>query len=145
MKLSTKGQYALLAMVDLALHQDVGPIALSQIAERQQLPLRYLEQLFPKLRREGLVVSVRGARGGYSLARPRQEIAVSEIMVAVEEPIRLMRCKSGSGISCQGKPTQCLTHALLSKLNRVIVGYLSGVTLDQVCNRELPDLLGKST
>src|SRR3954451_2400562 len=98
MRLSTKGRYAVMAMVDLAKHSDGSPVSLAEIAERQEISLSYLEQLFAKLRRGGLVRSVRGAGGGYLLALPAGETRIGDIVLAVDEPIRATRCPPGSTI-----------------------------------------------
>ncbi len=100
MKLSTKGRYAVMAMVDLAAQNSDRPIALAEIAERQDISLSYLEQLFAKLRRGGLVASVRGPGGGYRLARPAEETRIADIILAVDEPIRATRCTPGQPHGC---------------------------------------------
>jgi len=133
MKLSTKGRYAVMAMVDLAQYGRDDPITLADIAERQEISLSYLEQLFAKLRRGGLVRSVRGPGGGYLLAFPSDEIRISDIIHAVDEPIRATRCAPGSTIGCISRRSRCLTHDLWSELGHQIHLYLSSVTLDDVC------------
>jgi Rrf2 family iron-sulfur cluster assembly transcriptional regulator len=132
-KLSTKGRYAVMAMVDLAQFGATGPITLADIAERQEISLSYLEQLFAKLRRGGLVRSVRGPGGGYRLAFPADEVRISDIIHAVDEPIRATRCIPGSSTGCVTKHSRCLTHDLWSELGHQIQLYLSSVTLDDVC------------
>ncbi len=101
MKLSTKGRYAVMAMVDLDIHSDNKPISLADIAERQEISLSYLEQLFAKLRRGGLVKSVRGPGGGYLLAHAGEETRISDVILAVVEPIRATRCTPGQPFGCR--------------------------------------------
>jgi Rrf2 family iron-sulfur cluster assembly transcriptional regulator len=102
MRLSTKGRYAVMAMVDLAKHSQGDPIALAEIAERQEISLSYLEQLFAKLRVGGLVKSVRGPGGGYLLGHPADETRISDVILAVDEPIRAVRCAPGAPMGCRG-------------------------------------------
>lgn len=132
MRLSTKGRYAVMAMTDLALRQDNAGrgVALSDVAGRQEISLSYLEQLFARLRREGLVVSARGPGGGYRLARPPAEIAVGQIVRAVDEPIKATRCSAARG--CMKKGERCLTHDLWDDLGRHIESYLDSVSLADV-------------
>jgi Rrf2 family iron-sulfur cluster assembly transcriptional regulator len=137
MKLSTKGRYAVMAMVDLAQHSAEGPVCLSEIAERQEISLSYLEQLFAKLRRGGLVKSVRGPGGGYLLAHERDATRISDIILAVDEPIRAVRCKPGATLGCRGDRSRCLTHDLWEELSNQIHLYLSAVTLGDVCERRV--------
>ncbi len=141
MRLSTKGRYAVMAMVDLAKHSCGRPIALSEIAERQEISLSYLEQLFAKLRSAGLVKSVRGPGGGYLLGHGGEGTRISDIILAVDEPIRAVRCAPGAPIGCRGSKTRCLTHDLWEELGNQIHLYLSSVTLADVCERRV---LGKS-
>ena len=131
MRLTTKGRYAVTAMVDLALHGQEGPVALADIAERQMISLSYLEQLFGRLRRTGLVESVRGPGGGYMLARPMNETAVSDIILAVDEPISATQCGGNEGKMCKGTE-HCLTHWLWMRLGDHIYDFLAEVTLDQL-------------
>lgn len=133
MKLSTKGRYAVMAMVDLAQFGADGPITLADIAERQEISLSYLEQLFAKLRRGGLVRSVRGPGGGYLLAFPSDEIRISDIIHAVDEPIRATRCEPDRSTGCMSKRSRCLTHDLWSELGHQIHLFLSSVSLADVC------------
>ncbi len=130
MELNTKGRYAVMAMADLAKHQVETAVPLSQIADRQQLSLSYLEQIFLRLRRAGLVESARGRTGGYKLGRPASEIKVGEIMAAVEEATRMTRCMEG-GIGCLGEE-RCLTHSLWHSLGGHIAAFLWDVTLSEV-------------
>jgi Rrf2 family iron-sulfur cluster assembly transcriptional regulator len=136
-RLSTKGRYAVMAMVDLAQHGDGGPVSLAEIAERQEISLCYLEQLFAKLRRGGLVKSVRGPGGGYLLAHGRDETRIADIIAAVDEPIRAVRCTPGSAIGCRGDRSRCLTHDLWEELSNQIHLYLSSVSLGDVCERRV--------
>ena len=137
MKLSTKGRYAVMAMVDLASHSHGQPVALADIAERQEISLSYLEQLFAKLRRGGLVRSVRGPGGGYLLAYPVDGTRVSDVILAVDEPIRATRCAPGSPSGCRTNRSRCLTHDLWEELGNQIHLYLSSVTLADVVNRRV--------
>ncbi|RIA56691.1 Rrf2 family transcriptional regulator [Dichotomicrobium thermohalophilum] len=137
MQLSTKGRYAVMAMVDLASRSSDSPIRLASIAEKQQISLAYLEQLFTKLRRAGLVTSARGPGGGYRLSRRPEEIFVSEIMNAVDEPIKMTRCISGSEIACIGNKGRCLTHDLWRALGDHILLFLQTVTLRDVLDGDL--------
>lgn len=137
MKLSTKGRYAVMAMVDLASHSKGSPVALADIAERQEISLSYLEQLFAKLRKGGLVKSVRGPGGGYLLAHAIEETRISDIIVAVDEPIRATRCAPGSPSGCRSNKSRCLTHDLWEELGNQIHLYLSSVSLSDVCNRRV--------
>src|SRR6185437_12127699 len=102
MRLSTKGRYAVMAMVDLACHSGGNPVSLAEIAERQEISLSYLEQLFAKLRRGGLVRSVRGPGGGYLLAHDRDDTRIADIILAVDEPIQAVRCTPGQASGCRG-------------------------------------------
>jgi Rrf2 family iron-sulfur cluster assembly transcriptional regulator len=127
-----------MAMVDLAQHGSRGdPVSLAAIAERQEISLSYLEQLFAKLRRCGLVRSVRGPGGGYLLARGRDETRISDIIVAVDEPIRAVRCTPGEAIGCRGDRSRCLTHDLWEELSNQIHLYLSSVSLGDVCEKRI--------
>ena len=137
MRLSTKGRYAVMAMVDLAQHGDSRPVSLAEIAERQEISLCYLEQLFAKLRRGGLVKSVRGPGGGYLLAHGRDETRIADIIAAVDEPIRAVRCTPGSAVGCRGDRSRCLTHDLWEELSNQIHLYLSSVSLGDVCERRV--------
>jgi Rrf2 family iron-sulfur cluster assembly transcriptional regulator len=136
-KLSTKGRYAVMAMVDLASNSKGQPVALADIAERQEISLSYLEQLFAKLRKGGLVKSVRGPGGGYLLAYPLEESRISDIILAVDEPIRATRCAPGSPAGCRTNKSRCLTHDLWEELGNQIHLYLSSVTLADICSRRI--------
>ncbi|MBO6946701.1 MAG: Rrf2 family transcriptional regulator [Rhodospirillales bacterium] len=137
MKLSTKGRYAVMAMVDLATQTDGKPIALADVAERQEISLSYLEQLFGRLRRGQLVKSVRGPGGGYLLARDAAEIRVADVIMAVDEPIKATRCTPGSPSGCQGRQQRCLTHDLWEELGNQIYLFLSSVSLADVADRRV--------
>jgi Rrf2 family iron-sulfur cluster assembly transcriptional regulator len=129
MRLSTKGRYAVTAMIDLALHNDMGPVALTDIADTQKISVSYLEQLFARLRKNGLVTGMRGPGGGYRLARPAAEITVAEIITAVDEPIDMTRCAGKE--DCQDGE-KCLTHELWVDLSKQLYEFLHGITLGQV-------------
>lgn len=137
MKLGTRARYAVMAMVDLAGHSDGGPVPLAEIARRQEISLPYLEQLFAKLRRGGLVTSVRGPGGGYRLAHGRDETRIADIILAVDEPIEAVRCKPGAALGCRGDRSRCLTHDLWEELSNQIHLYLSSVTLGDVCEKRV--------
>jgi Rrf2 family iron-sulfur cluster assembly transcriptional regulator len=126
MRLTTKGRFAVTAMVDLALRDGQGPITLAGISQRQKISLSYLEQLFGKLRRHGLVESVRGPGGGYTLAKPMDGVTVAEIIIAVDEPLDATQC--GGKENCLDDQ-RCMTHDLWASLNDKIYEYLSSVTL----------------
>ena len=132
MKLTTRGRYAVTAMLDLAINAGTGPISLAEIADRQGISLSYLEQLFGKLRKAGLVASTRGPGGGYHLARPQSEISVALVIDAVSETVDATRC--GGAQNCQGEK-RCLTHDLWEDLSDRIRDYLSDVNLDQLVAR----------
>ncbi|MRX26725.1 Rrf2 family transcriptional regulator [Kangiella sp. HZ709] len=132
MKLSTKGRYAVTAMLDLALHSGSGPISLSEISGRQDISLSYLEQLFSKLRKANLVDSIRGPGGGYELQRPSNRITIVDVVLAVDEPIDATRCKGKGG--CQDGE-HCLSHQLWAELSDQIYQFLSGISLEQVVER----------
>jgi Rrf2 family iron-sulfur cluster assembly transcriptional regulator len=133
MQLSTKGRYAVMAMADLAGQSVRSAVSLAEIADRQQLSLAYLEQLFARLRRRGLVTSVRGPGGGYRLAKPAEDTTVAEVVTAVDEPLRATRCAGhGSGKGCMKGGARCLTHDLWEETGRQIYQYLSSVSLADV-------------
>jgi Rrf2 family transcriptional regulator, iron-sulfur cluster assembly transcription factor len=130
-ELNTKGRYAVTAMADLAKYGASDAVPLSAIAERQRISLAYLEQLFAKLRRAGLVESERGRAGGYRLARPASSVTVAEIMGAVEEGIRMTRCGGEDSTPCMAGQ-RCLTHGLWDALGEQIAAFLDSVTLQEV-------------
>ena len=133
MRLTTKGRFAVTAMLDLALHGEDGPVSLAGISERQKISLSYLEQLFGKLRRGSLVDSVRGPGGGYNLAREAGSVSVADIVRAVEEPIDSTQC--GGRENCQDNQ-RCMTHDLWEELNTTVYGFLEGVKLSHLVERQ---------
>lgn len=133
MRLTTKGRFAVTAMLDLALRETDGPVSVASISQRQDISLSYLEQLFRKLRRAELVNSVRGPGGGYVLAKPSIDICVADIIAAVDEPVDATQC--GGRENCRGNQ-RCMTHDLWSNLNVTIVRYLSGVTLGSLADTQ---------
>jgi len=130
MKLTTKGRYAVTAVLDLAFHEGNGPVSLAEISERQGISLSYLEQLFSRLRKNNVVASTRGPGGGYSLARPDNEISMAEIIRAVDESYDATSC-GGEG-TCSGDQYQCLTHDLWQELSEEIHGFLNGIMLSEM-------------
>jgi Rrf2 family iron-sulfur cluster assembly transcriptional regulator len=135
MRLTTKGRFAVTAMIDLAMRNHLGPVTLAGISQRQNISLSYLEQLFGKLRRHELVDSVRGPGGGYSLARKADEITVADIIVAVDEPIDATQC--GGKENCHGEQGRCMTHDLWATLNAKMIEYLDSVTLRSLVEQNL--------
>lgn len=129
MRLTTKGRFAVTAMIDIALHSTNGPVTLAGVADRQHISLSYLEQLFGKLRRRGLVESVRGPGGGYTLARNAATVTVADIILAVDEPIDATSC--GGEENCQDEK-RCMTHDLWTGLNKHIHDYLAEISLEQL-------------
>jgi Rrf2 family iron-sulfur cluster assembly transcriptional regulator len=141
MRLSTKGRYAVTAMMDIALHEKIGPVTLADISQCQGISLSYLEQLFAKLRKCGLVEGVRGPGGGYRLARPAGEISVADIIQSVDEKLDMTKC-GGKGDCSNGE--KCLTHQLWFDLSCNLYRFLSGIKLDQYVNRpEINELVKK--
>lgn len=134
MRLTTKGRYAVTAMLDLAIHANDSPVPLADISQRQGISLSYLEQLFARLRRQGLVKSARGPGGGYRLNRVPDDIAIVEILNAIDEKIDATRCE-GRG-DCQNGQS-CLTHDLWSDLSKQISDFLSGISLGQLVERRI--------
>ena len=137
MKLSTKGRYAVMGLVDLAKHSSGRPVALADIARRQEISLSYLEQLFAKLRRGGLVNSVRGPGGGYLLAHPADQTRIAAAILVVNEPMRATRCTPGSPAGCRSNKSRCLTHDLWEELGNQIQMYLNSVTLADVVEQRI--------
>jgi Rrf2 family iron-sulfur cluster assembly transcriptional regulator len=133
MRLTTKGRYAVTAMLDLALHYQDGPITLADISQRQGISLSYLEQLFSKLRKQGLVDSTRGPGGGYRLSREAGNIAVADVITAVDEKVETTRC--GGLSNCQDDQ-QCLTHELWTELSGQIHQFLMGISLGQLVEQQ---------
>lgn len=132
MRLTTKGRFAVTAMIDLALRGQDGPVTLAGISERQKISLSYLEQLFGKLRRHHLVDSVRGPGGGYCLARPLDKVSVADIIRAVDEPLDATQC--GGKENCHDEQ-RCMTHDLWATLNRKMYDYLSSVSLHDLVTK----------
>src|SRR5438067_10222081 len=129
MRLTTKGRFAVTAMIDLALRQGNGPVTLSGISQRQAISLSYLEQLFGKLRRHAIVESVRGPGGGYSLARGADKVTVADIIIAVDEPLDATQC--GGKENCHDEQ-RCMTHDLWARLNDKMYEYLDSVKLSDL-------------
>ena len=129
MRLTTKGRFAVTAMIDVAMHSGNGPVTLAGVSSRQKISLSYLEQLFGKLRRHGLVESVRGPGGGYNLAQPATSLSVADIILAVDEPIDATQC--GGKENCLDD-RRCMTHELWAALNAHIFSFLRSVTLEQL-------------
>ncbi|HMK13919.1 MAG TPA: Fe-S cluster assembly transcriptional regulator IscR [Burkholderiales bacterium] len=136
MRLTTKGRFAVTAMIDLAMRHGSGPVTLSEISERQKISLSYLEQLFGKLRRHALVDSVRGPGGGYCLAKSMDQVSVADIILAVDEPIDATQC--GGKENCRDEQ-KCLTHDLWAALNDRIFDYLHSITLSQLVTGQKSD------
>ncbi len=138
MRLTTKGRFAVTAMVDLAINQRKDPITLAEISERQAISLSYLEQLFAKLRRHHIVESVRGPGGGYSLGREAKKITVADIIIAVDEPIDATQC--GGKENCKshddGSASRCMTHDLWTSLNAKMLEFLASVSLQDLANQQ---------
>ena len=134
MKMSTKGRYAVMAMIDIGQSDGANPVSLAEIAERQDISQEYLEQLFGKLRRAGIVTSARGPGGGYLLAKPADEIQMAEIILAVDEPLRVTRC-SGDAVDGCVKGAQCCAHDLWASLGRQMMYFLESVTLHDVVEK----------
>jgi Rrf2 family iron-sulfur cluster assembly transcriptional regulator len=133
MKLTSKGRYAVTAILDLAFHEQAGPVTLSHISQRQDISLSYLEQLFTRLRKNGLVKSTRGPGGGYMLNRPAERIAVADVIAAVDEMIDSTRC-SGAGDCHDGQ--QCLTHDLWDELSQQVQAFLGEISLRDLLEQE---------
>jgi Rrf2 family iron-sulfur cluster assembly transcriptional regulator len=139
MSLTTKGRFAVTAMVDLAMSQGKHPVSLAAISQRQKISLSYLEQLFGKLRRRELVDSVRGPGGGYRLARSSEKISVADIILAVDESLDATQC--GGRENCRDED-KCITHDLWANLNQHIFSYLGAVTLKQMVEEQTPGQIG---
>ena len=135
MKLTTKGRYAVMAMADLALFRDKGPISLTDISIRQNISLAYLEQIFIKLKQVNLVKSVRGAKGGYVLDTSPEEIKISNIISAVNEEIKTLNCKKESKRGCNNKSSKCITHNLWDQLDQHINSFFEKVKLQDLVKK----------
>ncbi len=134
MKLTTKGRYAVTAMIDLSLNDNEGPVSLLEISERQSISLSYLEQLFSKLRKEGLVNSMRGPGGGYSLSREPEKIAISSIILAVDENLDVTSCGNAAA-GCKEDNKRCLTHNLWMDLSNRIQSFLDDISLKDMMDK----------
>jgi Rrf2 family iron-sulfur cluster assembly transcriptional regulator len=134
MMLTTKGRYAVMAMADITANSNNNPVILEKISERQGITVNYLEQIFAKLRRNGLVSSVKGPGGGYLLKIPASEITIAQIIKAVDEPIKMTRCDA-SNTGCINKKIRCLTHDLWDGLTIHIHDYLENITISDICNK----------
>lgn len=132
MRLTTKGRYAVTAVLDLALHQENGPVSLAAISERQQISLSYLEQLFSKLRRNEIVSSTRGPGGGYKLKNSADDVSVSDIILAVDEACKVVDCEDSEGCNAD---YQCLTHDLWQELSNEIRSFLDDITLSEIMSQ----------
>lgn len=137
MKLSTKARYAVMSLVDIAAHDTAMPLGLQEISHSQEISLTYLEQIFMKLRKAGIVESVRGPGGGYLLSKPAKDICISDIFNAVQEPLYTTRCNPGGKEGCRSNLGRCSTHDLWAAMGNEMQNFLSGVTLDDVVNRRL--------
>ncbi len=135
MKLTTKGRYAVMAMADLALFKDKGPISLTDISLRQNISSAYLEQIFIKLKQKNLVKSVRGAKGGYVLDYPPEEIKISDIISAVDEEIKTLNCKKESKKGCNNKYSKCITHNLWDQLDQHINSFFEKIKLQDLVKK----------
>ena len=137
MKLTTKGRYAVMAMADLAVFNDSGPVSLTEISLRQNISLPYLEQIFVKLKNNNLVKSTRGAKGGYILEKPASEIKILNIISAVNEEVKMLNCKKESKKGCNNKSTKCITHNLWDQLDQHINNFFEKVKLQDLVKRNL--------
>lgn len=134
MKMSTKGRYAVMAMIDIGQHGAERPVSLNEISERQDISQEYLEQLFGRLRRAGLVNSTRGPGGGYQLARPAADIVLSDVIMAADEPLRVTRCEGDAVEGCV-RGERCCAHDLWSSLGRQMMYFLESITLEDVVEK----------
>ena len=132
MKLTNRGRYAVMAMADLALNANQGPISLTEISVRQNISLAYLEQIFLELKRKKLVKSSRGANGGYTLEKPASEIKLSNIIYAVNEEVKTLNCKKESKRGCNNRFSKCITHNLWDQLDQHINGFFERVKLQDL-------------
>ena len=133
MRLTTKGRFAVTAMIDLGLRQHRGPVTLAGISQRQRISLSYLEQLFAKLRRHQLVESTRGPGGGYRLAKPMESVSVADIIFAVDEPLDATQC---AGKENCDNDQRCMTHELWASLNRQMIDFLDSVSLRDLVEQQ---------
>jgi|TARA_B110000090_G_C13218810_1_gene383921 Rrf2 family iron-sulfur cluster assembly transcriptional regulator len=135
MKLTTKGRYAVMAMADLASNTHFQPISLTEIAQRQNISLAYLEQIFIKLKKNNLVKSSRGAKGGYILDKSASDIKLSNIIFAVDEEVKMLNCKKNSKKGCNNKSVKCITHNLWADLDRHINSFFEKVKLEDLVDK----------
>jgi len=142
MKLSAKGRYAVIALADMASIKSKRPVTLAEIAKRQDISLSYLEQLFAKLRRNGVVHGVRGPGGGYTLTRHASKTSIADIVMAVDENIQTTACKPNSSQNCTGSTGKCLAHDLWTELGHHIYLFLNSITLDDVLERRVVGAAG---
>lgn len=147
MRLTTKGRFAVTAMIDIGLRYHSGPVTLAKISERQNISLSYLEQLFGRLRRHELVSSIRGPGGGYTLAKAARKITVADIVLAVDEPIDTTHCggKQNCNIGLNGSTGKCMTHDLWTALNHKVVDFLDSISLQDLVDKERMRKLEEST
>ena len=137
MILGTKARYAVMAMVELAGREAAKPVTLAELSEAQEITIAYLEQIFAKLKKNGLVSSVRGPGGGYALAKPAAEILISDIIGAVDESLKMTRCSAHKDGGCMATKAQCLTHDLWDGLEKQIFGYLHSISLADVRKKKV--------
>ena len=137
MRLTNRGRYAVMAMADLALNADKGPISLSEISLRQNISLAYLEQIFIKLKNNNLVKSSRGANGGYILEKPASEIKLLNIISAVDEEVRTLNCKKNSKKGCNNRSSKCITHNLWDELDQHINSFFEKVKLQDLAKHNI--------
>ena len=135
MKLTTKGRYAVMAMADLASFKDQGPVSLKDISLRQNISLAYLEQIFIKLKKNNLVKSIRGAKGGYVLETTPEDIKISNIIAAVDEEVKMLNCKKESKRGCNNKSSKCITHNLWDQLDQHINNFFEKVNLQDLVKK----------
>ena len=138
MKLTTKGRYAVMAMADLAMFKERGPTSLTDISLRQNISLAYLEQIFIKLKNKNLVKSIRGAKGGYILEIPAENIKISNIIAAVDEEVKMLNCKKDSKKGCNNKSTKCITHNLWDQLDQHINNFFEKIKLQDLVKKNQP-------
>lgn len=147
MKFSAKGDYSVIAAIDVALHAEEGPVSIRDIAGRQKIPLHFLEQVMNSLKKAGLVESIRGAEGGYLLSKPPHDIRVGDLLQATEGPIAPMNClKEGKEKMClvHVEPLSCVVHEIWSEVRASILDVLNSVTLDDLCRRKKEREAGKA-
>ncbi|PHR90828.1 MAG: [Fe-S]-binding protein [Robiginitomaculum sp.] len=142
MKLTAKARYAVMAVTDIAVNSNnAGVVSLSDISVRQNISLSFLEQLFGKLRKAGIVTSVRGAQGGYILARPLDEIRIGTVIHAVDETVKTKRCADHIGMGCTGKGAKCLSHDLWQAMEDHIEGFFSAISIQDVIDQRFPNVI----